>query len=172
MSRYPDLLCHLKPEPVQTDVPHGHPNHVHKPPQLAQSSHHGGAAARYRGPRGSLPPSFSQSDARHPAGSSRSLPKTHNNNNSWGSKQNLTYKLRASLCSTYSITGVAFYLLYLLLHLIRCWCSQRYTATILFDKLVSQCNSNTCAGPALPAHHLSATGGGKGFKLFMQFSKS
>lgn len=58
---------------------------IHKPPQLAQSSHDDRAAAWCRGPRGSLHSSSSQSDTRHPAGFFRSLPKTHNSS-SWGSK--------------------------------------------------------------------------------------
>lgn len=74
------FLCHLRPQPMWTEVPI-----VHKPPQLTQSSRRDRAAARHRGPRGSLHSSTSHSEARHPAGSSRSLPKTHNS--SWGSKQ-------------------------------------------------------------------------------------
>lgn len=72
-----------------------------KPPQLAQSSHHEEAAARCRSHCGSLHSSFSQSDARHPAGFFRSLPKTHNS--SWGSKQHATYKWRELLRGAYSI---------------------------------------------------------------------
>ncbi len=118
-----------------------------------------------------------------PAGSTRSLLETHNN--SWGSKRNPTYKWAHTGCSILtgyrpSVQPPCYANIYM------SWCSQRYIHYHHMVELISWCHSATVIFSAkthvlvvktlctagLSAHHLSAIGGGKGFKLLMHSPKS